>query len=81
MNRNYIAGEWTAGAAARPNINPSDVADVVGEYAHADAEQTETAIAAANAAFPGWARGSLPARADALDRIGAELLGAQGRAR
>jgi len=74
VNFNYIAGEWTAAAAAKRNINPSDISDVVGEYAHADAVQTEGAIASAHAAFPGWARGSVQARADALDRIGAELL-------
>jgi aldehyde dehydrogenase (NAD+) len=33
-----------------------------------------TAIAAARAAFPAWARGGIQARADALERIGAEIL-------
>ncbi|GAA0761592.1 aldehyde dehydrogenase family protein [Ideonella azotifigens] len=74
MNRNFIAGEWLEGAAVRRNINPSDTRDLVGEYAHADVAQTEAAIAAAHAAFPAWARGSVQARADALDRIGSELL-------
>ena len=74
MKLNYIAGQWAEGAEMRRNINPSDLDDLVGEYAHADAAQTEAAIAAARAAFPAWSRGPLQARADALDRIGAELL-------
>jgi len=31
---NYVAGEWIAGASATPNRNPSNLADVIGEYAH-----------------------------------------------
>ena len=74
MNRNFIAGEWVEGSTARRNINPSDTADVVGEYAHADAAQTDAAIDAAWSAFAAWSRGSIQARADALERIAAELL-------
>ncbi|MGH6625402.1 MAG: aldehyde dehydrogenase family protein [Burkholderiaceae bacterium] len=74
MKLNYIAGQWTAGADMRRNINPSDLDDLVGEYAHADAAQTEAAIVAARTAFPAWARGALQARADALERIAAEIL-------
>ncbi len=74
MKCNYIAGQWTEGVSARRNINPSDLDDLVGEYAHADARQTEAAIAAAGAAFPGWSRGPLQARADSLERIATELL-------
>ena len=33
---NYIGGEWTAAAASwSPNRNPSDLNDVIGEYAQA----------------------------------------------
>ena len=39
--RNYIAGEWVEGAGVSVNRNPSDGSDVVGEYAQADAAQTE----------------------------------------
>ena len=53
--QNYIAGQWVAGASVTVNRNPSNVADVVGEYAQADAMQTRAAIAAAKAAFPAWA--------------------------
>jgi aldehyde dehydrogenase (NAD+) len=74
MHHNFIAGEWLAGTGLRRNINPSDTSDLVGEYAHADAAQTERAIQAARQAFPAWSRGSVQARADALEKIAAELL-------
>lgn len=74
MYKNYIAGEWREGVAVNRNINPSDLSDVVGEYARADAAQAEEAIAAAHEAFPGWRQMTAEYRADALDRIGSELL-------
>ena len=55
LYKNFINGEWRHGASAKANINPSDVTDVVGEFAQADAAQTIEAIAAAKAALPGWA--------------------------
>ena len=73
MRNNFIAGTWARGNGARPNINPSDTTDVIGEYAQADADQTRQASAAARAAFPGWRRAGIQARADALDFIGLEL--------
>src|SRR5665647_2978858 len=72
--RNYIAGEWVAGATTTINRNPSDVSDVIGEYAQADAAQTTAAIAAAKQAFPGWATGSIQERSNILDRAGTEIL-------
>ena len=53
LHKNFINGEWVAGTGAKENINPSDVSDIVGEYAQADKAQTEAAIAAAQAAAPG----------------------------
>ncbi|MBK9608172.1 MAG: aldehyde dehydrogenase family protein [Betaproteobacteria bacterium] len=72
--RNYIAGEWVAGATVTVNRNPSDVSDVIGEYAQADAAQAGAAIAAAKQAFPAWATGSIQERANILDRAGNEIL-------
>ncbi|MEX0958836.1 MAG: aldehyde dehydrogenase family protein [Burkholderiales bacterium] len=72
--QNYIAGEWVAGATTSKDINPSDVKDVVAEYAQADQKQTETAIEAARAAFPAWAAFNVQARADLLDKIGSQIL-------
>ncbi|MDB5975284.1 MAG: Aldehyde Dehydrogenase [Nevskia sp.] len=72
--RNYIAGEWREGAAVSANINPSDLGDVVGDYAMADAQQAREAIAAAERAFPEWAIANAQQRMDALDFVGSELL-------
>lgn len=74
MKQNLINGEWIAGAASRPNINPSDTRDVIDEYAQADAAQVELAVAAAQRAFGSWSMASPQVRADALDQVGAELL-------
>ncbi|MBS0455394.1 MAG: aldehyde dehydrogenase family protein [Proteobacteria bacterium] len=71
---NFINGQWTAGTSSSRNINPSNLADVIGEYAQGDAAQVDAAVAAATAAFPAWATGSVQARSDALDKIGNEIL-------
>jgi alpha-ketoglutaric semialdehyde dehydrogenase len=71
---NYVNGQWVPGTTWSKNINPSDLSDVVGEYAQADQAQTEQAIAAARAAVPAWANFNVQARADMLDKIGAEIL-------
>ena len=71
---NLINGQWVAGARYAPNINPSNLADVIGDYAQADAAQLDAAVQAAQAAFPAWSTGNVQARADALDRIGTEIL-------
>jgi aldehyde dehydrogenase (NAD+) len=74
LHQNYVGGAWQGAANASRNINPSNLADLVGEYAQADAAQVSDAIAAARAAFPAWSTGGIQARADALDRIGTEIL-------
>jgi len=74
VHRNFIAGEWLAGASAKANLNPSNVDDVIGEYAQADAGETRAAIAAAKDAAPAWAAGSIQDRSNLLDRVGTEIL-------
>jgi len=71
---NLINGEWRAGASYSPNLNPSNLGDVLGQYAQGSAADVEAAVAAATAAFPAWATGSIQARSDALDKIGTEIL-------
>jgi len=71
---NYIDGQWVAGNNYQANINPSDLSDVIGEYAQADASQVEAAIAAARKAFPAWSTSGIQARADALEKVGLEIL-------
>lgn len=72
--RNHIAGEWVDGTDKSVNRNPSDLTDVVGEYARASADQAKAAIAAAKAAFPAWATGSIQERSNILEKIGVEIL-------
>ena len=71
---NFIAGEWLDGASAADNINPSDTSDIIGEYAHASAAQTEQAIDAARQASSAWGNSSIQNRSDMLDNIGSEIL-------
>ena len=46
--KNFIAGDWVDGPSVTRDINPSDTNDIVGEYAQADAAQTDAAIEAAD---------------------------------
>ncbi|WP_157634419.1 aldehyde dehydrogenase family protein, partial [Variovorax sp. Root318D1] len=55
---NLINGEWRTGASYSPNLNPSNLTDVLGQYAQGSAADVEAAVAAATAAFPAWATGS-----------------------
>ena len=71
---NLIAGEWVRGTDAVANINPSDTADVIGEYDRASAQQVEDAIAAAHAAAPAWARTTVQQRAELLEKVGLEIM-------
>jgi len=74
MKQNFIAGEWLDGNSAADNINPSDTTDIIGQYAEADAAQTEQAIEAAYQAFPAWAAMPIQQRSELLDKIGDEIL-------
>ncbi|WP_428603651.1 aldehyde dehydrogenase family protein [Sedimenticola sp.] len=71
---NYIDGEWCMSAVTRPNINPSDIRDVIGQAANADAADLDRAVAAARQAAPGWAASTPQQRFDVLDAIGSEIL-------
>jgi alpha-ketoglutaric semialdehyde dehydrogenase len=72
--QNFIAGGWTKSAGQKPDVNPSNTNDVIGEFPQAAAGDVETAIAAAKAAFPAWSRSSIQLRHDILKRIGDEIL-------
>jgi aldehyde dehydrogenase (NAD+) len=73
IRKNYVAGEWIEGEGATRNVNPSDVNDVVGLYAQANAAQLDAAVAAARAAFPAWSRTTPQARHDLLARVASEI--------
>ena len=74
MFKNFINGEWVDTAEGRENVNPSDITDIVGVYAHGDAAQTNQAVAAARSAAPGWSASTPQQRFDVLDAIGSEIL-------
>jgi aldehyde dehydrogenase (NAD+) len=70
---NLIAGEWIHGDDPVIDVNPSDTADVVGEYDRASAAQVDDAIAAARRAAHAWARTTVQQRADLLEKVGLEI--------
>jgi aldehyde dehydrogenase (NAD+) len=72
--RNYVAGDWRTAQAAFRNINPSDLSDVIGEYAEGTAADAADAVAAAKAALPGWAGATIQQRCDCLEKAGNEIL-------
>jgi len=71
---NYIAGEWTPGVEFQPNVNPSNLSDVIGEYAHGDGSAAASAIAAAAEAFPAWSVSGIQQRSDILDKVGSGII-------
>lgn len=71
---NLINGQWTSSTNYSPNLNPSDLSDVIGEYAQGNLDDVQAAVAAATAAFPAWSTSGIQARSDALDKIGNEIL-------
>jgi acyl-CoA reductase-like NAD-dependent aldehyde dehydrogenase len=73
VQANLIGGEWVEGATTVLDRNPSDLSDVVGEFAVADETQVDAAIAAAAAAGPGWAAASPMERSNVLETAGLEL--------
>src|SRR5277367_4029170 len=73
-HQNFIAGEWVDGSSVTRDINPSNTNDLVGEYAQANAAQTNAAIEAAHAAFPAWSRTTPQERHDILLRASTEIL-------
>lgn len=72
-----VGGRWFETPATIENRNPSDVSDKVGLYASADPGVVDEAVAAASAAFDGWAVSSPQQRFDILDRAGGEILARQ----
>ena len=71
---NYIDGQWVEGASVSRNVNPSNLDDVIGEFAQADADQTQRAIGAARKAFAQWSLSTPQQRFDLLDQVGSTIL-------
>ena len=74
LKRNFLAGEWLAGEGEVANINPSDLSDLVGNFAQAGAEQLDMAIDQARTAQRQWAAYGLERRQAVLQAIGEELI-------
>ena len=71
---NYIAGVWRDGDDLIADRNPSDLDDVVGYYARADASDVRDAVEAATEAREVAAGLTPEQRADILHAAGAEIL-------
>lgn len=71
---NLIGGQWTAGTSAKANTNPSDISDVIGEFADADQTLVDQAVAAARDGQTAWQAMGIQARCDVLDRVGNTIL-------
>jgi acyl-CoA reductase-like NAD-dependent aldehyde dehydrogenase len=74
MHGLFIGGEWVAGSGMADDVNPSDIADVVGRYARGDGSHVGAAVAAAKEAAPVWASSTPQQRFDVLDFVGSEIL-------
>lgn len=72
--RNFIAGTWRDGATGIENRNPSDLSDLIGDFAQGTAADVDEAVAAARAAQPLWWAAGIQKRHDALMAIGTELM-------
>jgi aldehyde dehydrogenase (NAD+) len=73
LHANLIGGQWVDGNG-KPNVNPSNTDDVIGEYSQATKDDALRAIAAAKAAFPAWSRSGIQQRHDILRAASDEVL-------
>ncbi len=71
---NLIGGAVVDSRDHTIDLNPSNLRDVVGEFARASLADLDRAIEAARSAFDGWSRSPLQTRFDVLDRAGTEIL-------
>ncbi len=74
QHANLINGLWVETVSAKPNVNPSDTSDIIGQYASGDASSVDAAVDAAKAALPAWASASPQVRFDLLDAVGNAIL-------
>jgi aldehyde dehydrogenase (NAD+) len=71
---NYINGRTIDSSERSSDINPSNVSDVVGEFARATTAELDQAIASARDAFKKWSRTTPQERFDILDRAATEII-------
>jgi acyl-CoA reductase-like NAD-dependent aldehyde dehydrogenase len=72
---NFIDGQWKASNSGRTfeDINPANVADVLGRFPRSDAHDVDAAVKAARASYPQWRRVPAPRRAEIMFRA-AEIM-------
>jgi aldehyde dehydrogenase (NAD+) len=68
---NYVGGEWRGARSGETyeKHNPMRPDDVVGEFPACDAPDVDDAVAAAQEAFPAWARTPAPQRGNLLAKV------------
>jgi acyl-CoA reductase-like NAD-dependent aldehyde dehydrogenase len=73
--RNYVGGAWVPGAAGETyaKVNPMRPSETVGEFSASTGADADAAVAAAEAAFAGWAALPMARRAAYLNAAAAVL--------
>ncbi len=71
---NLIDGKSLDSADHTKDVNPSNLTDIVGEFARATTSEVDQAITSARTAFTKWSRSTPQERFDILDRAGTEIL-------
>jgi aldehyde dehydrogenase (NAD+) len=71
---NLIDGKALDSGDRTKDVNPSNLSDVIGEFARATTSDVDHAIASARTAFTKWSRTTPQERFDILDRAGTEIL-------
>jgi len=71
---NLIGGRTVDSTDRNTDLNPSNLADVVGEFARGSAGDLDDAIDAARRAFAKWSHSTPQQRFDVLDRAGSQIL-------
>ena len=69
---NFIGGVWVPpiDGEYRPNINPADRNDVIGQFPRSSGADVERAIVSAERGFEMWRKTPAPARGDVLRNVG-----------
>ncbi len=74
VKMNYIAGEWVAGSTAIENRNPSDLTDLIGNFAQASGDQLDAALDQARVAQREWEAYGIERKYNVLMAIGTEMM-------
>ncbi|CAN5374138.1 aldehyde dehydrogenase family protein [soil metagenome] len=69
VGRSLVNGEWLTPRDDFNSVSPANLAEVVGRFPTATADETKQAVDAARAAYPAWRRTSRIHRADCFNRL------------